>query len=213
MWGGVAHSSFCTQLSYFRGENEIFSRSLCLLASAMNRFSPPSVSWGEGEKHFLFLYNFLFSDLPIWFYNYLYVTEYLLALLKLTFLILCPEVFVIVFPAFLLFVWEWRSGFVSFLFWVFFFFFFFDRFSDTMASSRGRTKKKASFDHSPDSLPLRSSGRQVSLICSFIDPVLSQQTYCDWFWRIRDERVEFQPSRNLQSSGKIHLGTSSVIKW
>ena len=60
------------------------------------------------------------------------------------------------------------------------FFFFFDRFFDTMATSRGRTKKKASFDHSPDSLPLRSSGRQVSLICSFIDPVLSQQTYCDW---------------------------------
>nr|XP_005898291.1 PREDICTED: lysine-specific histone demethylase 1B [Bos mutus] len=30
-----------------------------------------------------------------------------------------------------------------------------------MASSRGRTKKKASFDHSPDSLPLRSSGRQA----------------------------------------------------
>ncbi|XP_068850379.1 lysine-specific histone demethylase 2 isoform X2 [Capricornis sumatraensis] len=30
-----------------------------------------------------------------------------------------------------------------------------------MATSRGRTKKKASFDHSPDSLPLRSSGRQA----------------------------------------------------
>uniref|UniRef100_A0A8D1FSV2 [histone-H3]-N(6),N(6)-dimethyl-L-lysine(4) FAD-dependent demethylase n=1 Tax=Sus scrofa TaxID=9823 RepID=A0A8D1FSV2_PIG len=35
------------------------------------------------------------------------------------------------------------------------------RFSDTMATPRGRTKKKASFDHSPDSLPLRSSGRQA----------------------------------------------------
>ncbi|XP_036203419.1 lysine-specific histone demethylase 1B isoform X7 [Myotis myotis] len=30
-----------------------------------------------------------------------------------------------------------------------------------MATARGRTKKKASFDHSPDSLPLRSSGRQA----------------------------------------------------
>ncbi|XP_058288107.1 lysine-specific histone demethylase 2 isoform X3 [Hylobates moloch] len=30
-----------------------------------------------------------------------------------------------------------------------------------MATPRGRTKKKASFDHSPDSLPLRSSGRQA----------------------------------------------------
>ncbi|XP_065741945.1 lysine-specific histone demethylase 2 isoform X2 [Phocoena phocoena] len=30
-----------------------------------------------------------------------------------------------------------------------------------MATPRGRTKKKAPFDHSPDSLPLRSSGRQV----------------------------------------------------
>uniref|UniRef100_A0A8C3WQN6 Lysine demethylase 1B n=1 Tax=Catagonus wagneri TaxID=51154 RepID=A0A8C3WQN6_9CETA len=30
-----------------------------------------------------------------------------------------------------------------------------------MATLRGRTKKKASFDHSPDSLPLRSSGRQA----------------------------------------------------
>uniref|UniRef100_A0A8C6DS46 Lysine demethylase 1B n=1 Tax=Moschus moschiferus TaxID=68415 RepID=A0A8C6DS46_MOSMO len=30
-----------------------------------------------------------------------------------------------------------------------------------MATSRGRTKKKASFDLSPDSLPLRSSGRQA----------------------------------------------------
>ncbi|KAG8510993.1 Lysine-specific histone demethylase 1B, partial [Galemys pyrenaicus] len=32
---------------------------------------------------------------------------------------------------------------------------------NTMATPRGRTKKKASFDHSPDSLPLRSSGRQA----------------------------------------------------
>uniref|UniRef100_A0A2K5EHD6 Lysine demethylase 1B n=1 Tax=Aotus nancymaae TaxID=37293 RepID=A0A2K5EHD6_AOTNA len=30
-----------------------------------------------------------------------------------------------------------------------------------MATLRGRTKKKAPFDHSPDSLPLRSSGRQA----------------------------------------------------
>uniref|UniRef100_A0A2K6UD02 Lysine demethylase 1B n=1 Tax=Saimiri boliviensis boliviensis TaxID=39432 RepID=A0A2K6UD02_SAIBB len=30
-----------------------------------------------------------------------------------------------------------------------------------MATPRGRTKKKAPFDHSPDSLPLRSSGRQA----------------------------------------------------
>uniref|UniRef100_A0A2K6EXL2 Lysine demethylase 1B n=1 Tax=Propithecus coquereli TaxID=379532 RepID=A0A2K6EXL2_PROCO len=30
-----------------------------------------------------------------------------------------------------------------------------------MAAPRGRTKKKAPFDHSPDSLPLRSSGRQA----------------------------------------------------
>lgn len=36
-----------------------------------------------------------------------------------------------------------------------------------MATPRRRTKKKASFDHSPDSLPLRSSGRQVLLVCSF----------------------------------------------
>ncbi|XP_045353225.1 lysine-specific histone demethylase 1B isoform X2 [Leopardus geoffroyi] len=35
------------------------------------------------------------------------------------------------------------------------------RFSETMATPRRRTKKKASFDHSPDSLPLRSSGRQA----------------------------------------------------
>uniref|UniRef100_A0ABI7YZ54 Lysine demethylase 1B n=2 Tax=Felis catus TaxID=9685 RepID=A0ABI7YZ54_FELCA len=35
------------------------------------------------------------------------------------------------------------------------------RFSGTMATPRRRTKKKASFDHSPDSLPLRSSGRQA----------------------------------------------------
>lgn len=59
-------------------------------------------------------------------------------------------------------------------------FFFFCRLSDTMATARGRTKKKASFDHSPDSLPLRSSGRQVSLICSFCAPVLSTQNYSDW---------------------------------
>ncbi|KAK2508789.1 hypothetical protein MC885_021142, partial [Smutsia gigantea] len=38
---------------------------------------------------------------------------------------------------------------------------FLNRFSGTMATPRRRTKKKASFDHSPDSLPLRSSGRQA----------------------------------------------------
>ncbi|XP_055118729.2 lysine-specific histone demethylase 2 isoform X14 [Symphalangus syndactylus] len=35
------------------------------------------------------------------------------------------------------------------------------RLFNVMATPRGRTKKKASFDHSPDSLPLRSSGRQA----------------------------------------------------
>uniref|UniRef100_A0A8B7VWG1 [histone-H3]-N(6),N(6)-dimethyl-L-lysine(4) FAD-dependent demethylase n=3 Tax=Castor canadensis TaxID=51338 RepID=A0A8B7VWG1_CASCN len=39
--------------------------------------------------------------------------------------------------------------------------FFLCRFSSTMATSRGRSKKRAAFDLPPDNLPLRSSGRQA----------------------------------------------------
>lgn len=76
-----------------------YSVGVCLLASAMNRFSSPSVSRGEGQKHFLFLYNFLFSDIFIQFYNFLYVAGYLLAILKGT-LLFCACKFLLFFLLF-----------------------------------------------------------------------------------------------------------------